>query len=228
MRTLASLDGYLATTDPDGLQIHLYAPSTVTAGDIGVEVETGYPWDGVVRVRVTATPPGEWTLSLRVPGWASGATLTVAGERIEAGPGTYARIRRAWQTGDVAELTLPMPVRLATADERIDAVRGCVAIERGPLVYAVEEADGVPVDDLRLDPDAPLDAHHRPDLLDGVTVVTGRGTVARRDPHPWPYAGPAVSSETPAEITAVPYFAWANRGIGSMRVWLPRTSGGES
>jgi DUF1680 family protein len=228
MRTLASLDGYLATTDADGLQIHLYAPSTVTADDIGVEVETGYPWNGVIRVRVTGTPPGEWTLSLRVPGWAPGATLTVDGQSSDAEAGTYATVRRAWQPGDVAELVLPMPVALAEPDERIDAVRGCVAIERGPLVYAVEEADGVPVDDLRLDPAAGLDAEHRPDLLEGVTVVTGRGSVARRDPHPWPYAGPAIADETRVEVTAVPYFAWANRGVGSMRVWLPRTSGEES
>jgi DUF1680 family protein len=98
----------------------------------------------------------------------------------------------------VAELVLPMPVRLTAAHPRVDAVRGCLAIERGPLVYAVEQADvSTPVDDLRLDPATVLEPSFRPDLLGGVTVLTAPG------------------------LTAVPYFAWANRGIGPMRVWLP-------
>jgi DUF1680 family protein len=77
------------------------------------------------------------------------------------------------------------------------------------------------VDDLRLDPAAGLAADHRPGLLEGVTVVTGRGRIARHEPRPWPYEGRDTTAETPVDVTAVPYFAWANRGIGPMRVWLP-------
>ncbi|HEY6746671.1 MAG TPA: hypothetical protein VI357_13250 [Mycobacteriales bacterium] len=104
-----------------------------------------------------------------------------------------------------------MPVRFTAADRRVDAVRGCLAVERGPLVYAVEQVDhdGVPVDDLRLDPAGRRGTEHRPDLLGGVTVVR--------------LAGRSAPDGTPVPITAVPYFAWANRGIGPMRVWLPTT-----
>jgi DUF1680 family protein len=131
--------------------------------------------------------------------------------------------------GDTIELSLPMNVRLVEADERVDAVRGCVAIERGPLVFAVQhvdQADGVVVDDLRLDPVRPASAEHRPDLLSGVTVVTALGRAARHAPEGWPYprTGEAGAPDgTDVEVTAVPYFSWANRGIGPMRVWLPRT-----
>jgi uncharacterized protein len=227
MRTLASLGGYLATTDPDGVQLHLYAASTVEADDVRLSVETDYPWDGTVRMRVDRAPDAERTLSLRVPAWAEGATLTAGGDRQDAAAGTYASVRRRWMAGDVVELALPMPVRLTAADERIDAVRGCVAVERGPLVYAVEQvdqADGVQVDDVRVDPAGRADAEHRADLLTGVTVVSVAGRATRHTVADWPYP---AADDRPAEggtdvrLTAVPYFAWANRGIGPMRVWLP-------
>ncbi|MBO0701547.1 MAG: glycoside hydrolase family 127 protein, partial [Candidatus Dormibacteraeota bacterium] len=94
--------------------------------------------------------------------------------------------------------------------ERVDAVRGCVALRRGPLVYALEAADqepGVVVDDLRVDADAPFTAQHRPDLLGGVTVLRF----------------PARHAGSPVTATAIPYYAWANRGARPMRVWLPLT-----
>jgi uncharacterized protein len=228
MRTLASLGGYLATTDPDGVQLHLYAASTVETDEVRLSVETDYPWDGTVRVRVDRAPDAEWTLSLRVPAWAEGASLTAGGDRQDAAAGTYALVRRRWQVGDVVELVLPMPVRLTAADERVDAVRGCVAVERGPLVYAVEQvdqADGVQVDDVRVDPAGRADAEHHADLLTGVTVVSVAGRATRHTVAGWPYPAAAdrpAPAGTDVRLTAVPYFAWANRGIGPMRVWLPR------
>lgn len=231
MRTLASIGAYVATTDPDGVQLQMYAPSTLTAaaggGEVRLSVETDYPWDGRVRVHVEETSSGPWTLSLRVPAWADGATVSVAGERHEVDAGTYASVRRTWQAGDVAELELPMPVRLVRGDDRIDAVRGCVAVERGPLVYAVEQVDqpeGVAVDDLRLAVGAPTRAEHRPDLLGGVTVLSLSGRVGGHEEPTWPYgssAAPGTATDLDVSVTAVPYFAWANRGIGPMRVWTP-------
>ena len=231
MRTLSSLDGYLATNDTDGLQLHLYAPSQITGevggGPVRLSVETEYPWDGRVRVRVDEAPDGEWTLALRVPAWAEGATLTVDGGTEPVAAGTYATARRSWAAGDVVELVLPMTVRVSEADPRVDAVRGCVALERGPLVYAVEQVDqpeAAIVDDLRFDPASPVESEHRPDLLGGVTVLRTKGRTAGRTSQPWPYV-PAGSADTGSrpevDVTAVPYYAWANRGIGPMRVWLP-------
>ncbi|WP_433274511.1 glycoside hydrolase family 127 protein [Pseudonocardia xinjiangensis] len=205
MRTLASLDGYVATRDARGVQLHQYAPGTVTSGDIELVVETEYPWDGLVRVRVVAAP-GRFALSLRVPGWAGGATVTAGGTTQEVRPG-YARLEQDWTPGDVVELRLPMDVRTTVAHPRVDAVRGCVAVERGPLVYAAEQADHTaPVDDLHIDPAAPAASEHRPDLLGGVTVVTTRGR---------------TDADGELDLTLVPYYAWANRGAGPMRVWIP-------
>ncbi|GGK77697.1 glycoside hydrolase family 127 protein [Mangrovihabitans endophyticus] len=196
MRTLASLGSYLATADPDGVQIHLYAPSTIEAGEIGLEVETAYPWKGRVRVRVVRTPDREWTLALRVPGW--------------TGAGGYRRERRRWEPGETFDLDLPMPVRLTTADDRVDAVRGCVAVERGPLVYAVEGTDTLHLIDAGA-------AEFRPDLLGGVTTVALTGE--DRGPAAPGVTGPYRST---TQTAAIPYFAWANRGVQPMRVWLPR------
>ena len=190
MRTLSGLEGYLATRDDAGVQLHQYAPGTITTGEIGMEVETEYPWDGLVRVRVDEAP-GPIRLSLRVPAWAEGATV---GGR-PAAPG-YVEVPAV--PGDVVELRLPMEVRATTAHPRVDAVRGCVALERGPLVYAAEQTDhDTPVDDLRIDPAAPRTVAHHPDLLGGVTVVTA------------------------GDLTLVPYYSWANRGPAPMRVWIP-------
>jgi uncharacterized protein len=231
MRTLASIGAYLATTTGDGVQLQLYAPAdlaaAVSGGQARLRVETDYPWDGHVRVHVDQSPEAEWTLSLRVPAWADGATVRVDGEQRDLAAGAYADLRRRWQPGDVVELTLPMAVRLSHGDPRIDAVRGCVAIERGPVVYAVEQVDqpeGVVVDDLVVSALATPDAEHRPDLLGGVTVVTLPARSLPPPSQPWPYGGAHRSSGSAgreATVTAVPYFAWANRGTGPMRVWLP-------
>jgi uncharacterized protein len=213
MRTLAQLGGYLATAGDGELVLQQYAAATIRAGDRAVTVETDYPWDGRVTVTVDASGDDEWTLSVRVPSWCPDATLTDPdGEVTRPAPG-YASLSRRWRPGDRVVLDLPMPVRLSTAHPRVDAVRGCRAIERGPLVYAVEQVDlpdGLLVDDLRLAGDDPaqLRAEDRPDLLGGCVVVTGD----------------AVATDgTPGRFTAVPYCLWANRGTGPMRVWLPVT-----
>jgi uncharacterized protein len=235
MRTFASLAGYLATSDADGVQVHQFATgelsSRVGGGDVRLAVETDYPWHGVVRLRVEETGPDAWTLSLRVPAWADGATVVVQNEESGATPGEYARLTRTWAVGDVVELRLPLQVRVTQAHPRIDAVRGCIALERGPLVYAVEQADqpdGAAVDDLHLVAGAEVSASHEPDLLNGVTVLNTTGRVGSGDvSRPWPYTrvtstetATAVGEEVP--VVALPYYAWANRGVGAMRVWLPR------
>jgi DUF1680 family protein len=130
-------------------------------------------------------------------------------------------------------LELDLEPRLTRADPRVDAVRGCVAIERGPLVYCLEQVDhpGGGLDDLVIDTSRPLSAKHRPDLLGGVTTVLASGyRRAIAADGWWPYPsrpGDGAEGENlataagPVELTAVPYYAWANRQDGSMRVWLP-------
>lgn len=230
MRTMSSLGSLLATTDDDGVQIHQYAASTITAdlpaGPAGLAVVTNYPWDGQTEITVRATPDRDWTLSLRIPGWCTDASARIGGTEVAGAcePGTYLRLRRRWAPGDSVLLDLPMPVRQTVAHERVDAVRGCVAVERGPLVYCLEQADhpgDVPVDDVQVI-DGECAAAWNPDLLGGMTVIqmTGRATRNRAPLYRSPAAGASEPGDS-VRLTAIPYFAWANRGPGPMRVWIP-------
>ncbi|MFC7623368.1 glycoside hydrolase family 127 protein [Microlunatus sp. GCM10028923] len=208
MRTFSSLEGYLASTDADGLQLHQYLPGTVEAGGLKLTVATDYPWQGKITITVDQAGSGETTIGLRVPAWAEGATLTTAAGTDQVTAGEYASVRRTWQAGDQLVLDLPLTPRLTAPHPRVDASRGCLAIERGPLVYALEQADqaeSVAVDDLRLDPAGALAEERREDLLGGVTLIKAAGS------------GP----DGPVELVALPYHLWANRGPQPMRVWIP-------
>ncbi|MFD6443846.1 glycoside hydrolase family 127 protein [Promicromonospora sp. NPDC060204] len=232
MRTVSSFTGYVATADGPGLQLHQYAPGTVTVpldgGTLRLRVETRYPDEGSIALHVEEAPDGEVSLALRVPAWADGATLD--GAPVTAG--TYARVTRRFAAGDTVLLDLPMTPRLTTADPRVDAVRGAVAIERGPLVYALEQPDqeaGTVVDDLRIDVAGALSDEFRPELLGGVTVVRASGAVVpgpdvdATSPYGPAPAASATSSDPVRDVTltAIPYYAWANRGPQPMRVWVP-------
>ncbi|GIF39373.1 hypothetical protein BC793_107306 [Actinoplanes xinjiangensis] len=213
-RTFASLAAYVATADDDGLQIHQYTSATIRTGAYHLEIDTAYPDDGLISIRIVAGPDTPWTLSLRVPAWASGATLD--GLPLRRG---LVQLRRRFTAGQVLQLRLPVQPRLVTADDRIDAVRGTVAVERGPVVYCLESVDVPPhvaFDALRLDPDAvPVEA-------DGTVVVTCRPTAAAD--HDWPYrpAVPAGAVEA-VRVPLHPYHRWARRGPSTMRVWIPLT-----
>ncbi|MEU4403014.1 beta-L-arabinofuranosidase domain-containing protein [Streptosporangium sp. NPDC023963] len=226
-RTLAGLQGYLATTDDDGLQIHQYAPGEIRAElpggrQVAVDIETGYPETGTVRVRVAADATGPWTLTLRVPAWAAGATLTDEGRTREVAPGT-AEITRTFRAGDVIVLDLPMEPRFTWPDPRIDAVRGCVAVERGPEVLCVESHDlpgAAGLDTLVIDPS--------PGLRAEPGGARGRALLPARPDRSWPY--PVIDPAHPAapagdagwfDVSLRPYHSWARRGPSGMRIWLP-------
>lgn len=227
MRTISGLAGYLASTDADGLQLHQYAPATIVGDTLSVQVQTDYPWDGAVRLTVTAATTAPVTLSLRIPGWADGATVTAAGETRSAPTGAYVDLQNTWQVGEVVELSLPMSIRITHSDPRVEELTGQIAVERGPLVYALEQTDqpGAALDAITVDAD-PTSVEARPDLLDGVSVLHLTGSVAPAGPTDWPYPETTASGQesTPVELLAVPYYAWANRDLGAMRVWLPASS----
>jgi uncharacterized protein len=223
MRTLGALEQYLATGDGTGVQLHQYATADlrvpVADGEVRLAVRTGYPWSGRVAVEVVEAPEGPWTLSLRVPGWCRSATLTGPGEQPQAVAAGAVELSRRWRAGEVAVLDLELPVRVTEPDPRVDAVRGCVAVERGPLVYCLESADlpaGAALEELRFDPGRAPVAAPRPDLgeeLVGVTVSVVRAPDG---------SAPADARGDGLSAGAIPYFAWANRGAEAMRVWIPR------
>jgi uncharacterized protein len=225
MRLLSSWEQYLASSDDSGVQLHQYATSEIQAdvagGTARLSVHTGYPWDGRVTVRVVQTPDRPWALALRVPRWCRSAVLTGPDgpEPLAAGAGA-AELSRRWTAGDTVVLDLDLPVRVVEPDPRVDAVRGCVAVERGPIVYCLESADlppGTELEDLRLDPSREPATVPRPDIGDAVVGVS-LPVVGRRPAG----SGPPEAGGAGTSAGAIPYFAWANRGAGAMRVWIPR------
>lgn len=208
MRLLSSWQQYLATSDDAGIQIHQYATANIqadiAAGSVQLKVQTDYPWQGQVTVHIVQSPDDPWTLSLRLPQWSRlpGADHAVVHQR-------------GWRAGDTVVMDLDMSIRVTEPDRRVDAVRGCAAFERGPLVYCVESAD-VPAE-TRLE-DLELDRHRQPVEMpcpDIATPVIGISVPVIDRGSADPAAGGLVAG-------AIPYFAWANRKVEAMRVWIPR------
>jgi uncharacterized protein len=220
-RFLPSVPGYVYGVRDDNLYINLFMSNSaevdVRGGRVSIRQETRYPWDGNIRISVSPGKPAEFSVLVRVPGWARNEpvpsdlyrfldrseetpTLRVNGApksiTLEKG---YARIRRAWKEGDVIELSLPMPVRRVAAHASVQADAGRVALQRGPIVYCAEGIDnGGRALRLTLPDTAGLTAEFRPGLLKGVVVIKAK------------------------DFLAIPYYAWANRGAGEMEVWFPR------
>jgi DUF1680 family protein len=224
-RTLASIAALLATVDATGVQLHQFAEAEIRTRladgrGVALAVETAYPRDGVVRVRVLDAPGDPWSIAVRVPAWATGAeaVLTTArGERmLDPHPG-YLTVTESFAPGDTIELRLPVEPRVVVADPRIDAVRGCVAIERGPEVLCLESPDlpeGVRLDELAFDPEA--------GFADADGRVTAEFVVRASDDRAWPYAAREASEDRArSRIPLIPYHDWAERGPATMRVWIP-------
>jgi DUF1680 family protein len=239
-RFLASVPGYVYARTKDAIYVNLYVEGT---GDITLDgtrkvrltQQTRYPWSGAVKLTVSPEQPGSFAINVRIPGWARqepvpgdlytfldtapAATVRVNGATvpltIDKG---YVRITRAWKTGDVVDLDLPMPVRRIVAHEKVADDAGRVALQRGPIVYAAEWPDnpGGRVRNLVLPDGNRLSSEFRPALLNGVEVIKGRARGLA-------YDAKGGVTRTEQELVAIPYATWANRGPGEMIVWLPRS-----
>jgi DUF1680 family protein len=222
MRLLASLEHYLATTCGDTLYVQQYTGSRLSGAGLDLEVTTQYPWSGAVHLRVLAAPAAERGIALRIPAWSAPTRISVNDqnhdpERSVVLPG-YHHLRRAWQPGDEITLHLDLTPRWTHPDRRVDAVRGCGAIERGPLVYCFEQADqpdGILLGDLAALPGAAL--RERPVTLPGIGQTIEVTVDGVHLPPP-----PRVTPRASLAATAIPYFQWDNRDGGPMRVWIPR------
>ena len=231
LRLEAELHGYLYTVSDDALWLHHYSASELRTSlpdgcTVELRQETNYPWDGSIRLILDAVGDGAFALKLRIPAWADGATLAVNGTAADASlePGTYADVRRTWQAGDVVELCLPMGPRLIVAHPLVEELRNQVAVMRGPILYCLESHDlpeGVPTCEVYIPRDIELTARHDPGLLGGVTVL--EGTARRLRLGEWRCTlyktVPTVPLE-PTPVRLVPYYAWANRGVCEMTVWM--------
>ena len=208
MRLLASVQHYLATVSGDTLTVWQYAAARLSGADLDVELETDYPWSGEITVRVLAAPGPARALALRIPSWSAPAavfTINDSPERTVTSPDGYLLVRRRWRAGDELRLRLDLTPRWTSPDRRVDAVRGCAAIERGPLVYCFEQADQpVALEELAVGAGTPLT--ERAATVDGVGPTVQVVADGRHVPLP---------------AIAIPYFQWDNRGPGAMRVWIP-------
>jgi uncharacterized protein len=234
MRLMASLGHYLATTADDVLYLHQFASADIGAnlagGVLRVEMTSRYPWSGSVDVEVRGAPPDACGLAVRIPAWCRDARFRVNGSRIAPDPAEcgYLVVRRHWMPGDVLRCDLDVAPRLTYPGRRIDALRGTVAVERGPLAYCFEQADqpaGADLEDLVLDPQ---DLPERDADLAGVgptvTVAVAAEHLAPAARAGLPYAASADTGAagTPATAMAIPYFQWDNRDGRAMRIWMPR------
>ena len=231
MRTLASLEHYVVLSNDAEVKLHQYIAGSygvaVAGGEATLRVETDYPWAGSVAVTTDAVPGGAWALTLRVPQWADGATVVVDGEPVTATPvDGWVSVERDWSAGDTLVLELPLQARFTRADPRLDAARGCVALEYGPLVYCLEAVDnaGHRLDDVVIDTSTAPVVGAAVAELGGVPTLEAQAAVRDDTRSWWPYPPAAVEAAPPVDTTtlrAVPYFAWGNRAEGAMRVWIP-------
>jgi uncharacterized protein len=202
--------------------------ATTLAGEsLKITQETEYPWDGRVRITMDECPNDEFTLKLRIPGWAEAASVRVNDSQLDANtsPASYAEIRRRWQPGDVVALDLPMPAQLIEAHPLVEEARNQVAVKRGPIVYCLESPDlppGVRVEHVVVPADVKLTPRYIAGALEGVSVI--EGNVLARSSHDWDgalYQPLRRGNEKEISVRFVPYYAWSNRGPSEMTVWLP-------
>ncbi|MFC4219367.1 glycoside hydrolase family 127 protein [Flagellimonas marina] len=220
IRFIPAMPGLIYSKTDDTIFVNLYAANdaTVDLKDQTVQVsqETSYPWDGKVKLTVDPAEAGEFTMKFRVPGWArnevlpsdlyhyesqvdKSSTITVNGETIDAvAENGYYTLSREWKAGDVVNLEFPMEVRKVIANPMVEENQGKMSLEYGPIVYAVEEIDNKGgFDNIKLTSNDQFNVEIQPNLLGGVSTITNDN------------------------LTAIPYYAWSNRGVGKMKVWLP-------
>lgn len=226
-RLLSSIGGYAYEASEKELYMNLFIGGDMKAelngGENRFHVETGYPWNGTVKVTVENDADTEFAFAIRVPGWCISWNLTVNGEKAEyAIVKGYAYLNRTWKSGDTVEFTMEMPVQLISANPRVREDIGKVAVMRGPVVFCLEETDnGRYLQQLSLKKDTEFEVKFEEDLLKGVVTITADGL--RLSDKGWnestlykPYA-PQYSEQ---KLKFIPYYAWTNREVGEMLVWV--------
>lgn len=220
-RLITSLGGYLWSEEEGALYSHLFVGSESEMRLASVKLETGYPWEGSARYTLTPHTSEAFTLAIHIPGYVKDVSLTLNGLpcAFELRKG-YAFLKREWHAGDVVSLSFALLPRRLYADPRVKADVGRVALARGPLVYCFEGVDnGEPLSALRLPREAVIEAApYNANLLGGIVALTMPGMRTLAPDHGL-YADSAPREE-PASLTAIPYYAWANRGENQMCVWI--------
>ncbi|MBX3086432.1 MAG: glycoside hydrolase family 127 protein [Anaerolineae bacterium] len=228
-RMVASVGNYFYSTTDDTLFVHLYNQNRATFSFGGQSIQldqtTNYPWDGQIKFTIHTDKPASFTLALRVPNWCSEYHLEVNGQAVESQPTRgYLHLERTWSEADQVTLMLAMPVERVVANPLVRQDAGCIALQRGPVVYCLEEVDnGAQLANIAIPRKNALTAVFEPDLFGGISVIAGQAM--RVEPLKWPGGLYQPQSnfqygQTPFTFKAIPYCFWANREPGEMRVWI--------
>lgn len=238
-RFLPSLPGYVYAKNKNDLYVNLFMSNSsnikLASGNVNIVQQTDYPWKGRVDITVNPDKAGDFTLRVRIPGWAKQQpvpgdlytfmdkksfplTLMINGQAksFETEKG-YAVLKRSWKKGDKVSLLLPMETEKVLANQQVKDDRGRFAFERGPIVYCLEGPDNKDslVQNILIDKNAIADANYHADLLNGVDVISAEGKSAKRQ------LKTDSILQTDQMVKAIPYYAWANRGPSEMTVWIP-------
>jgi hypothetical protein len=227
-RTVAEFAGWAYSVSDNALWVNFYGANTLetSAGRAQIDLvqETNYPWDGKIQFTVNQMTE---SLMLRIPEWVENPTLTVNGTPagVSLQPQTHAELKRRWSRGDKVELNLGMQPRLIEGHPKIEETRNQVAVARGPIVYCLESPDlpaGVHIDDVALPASAKFTPRYDAKLLRGVTVLEGEGRrIGSGDWLGKLYRPLRPATPETVKLRLIPYFAWGNRGVPYMTVWLP-------
>jgi DUF1680 family protein len=227
-RLLASIGQYIYSMHKDEIYTHLYISSeteiNISESKVKIKQETRYPWDEKVMISVSLDEEKEFSLLLRIPGWCDNAKICINREEINVcntKVNGYAKLKRIWKNGDVVELVLPMMIQRIKAHPNVKTNIGKVALQRGPVVYCLEEIDNEPsLHEIVLSHKSELKSEFDDNLLGGITVITAE---AQRYNSPWEdelYKANVESQYRPVTVKFIPYYAWANRTSGEMMVWI--------
>ncbi len=234
-RLFESLPGYFYGISRDGVYVNLYQTSQVDwhlegGRHFKLSQTTNYPWSGDVRLTVDPDHPSDFTVYLRWPAWAPSAEVQVNGQpigRADLKPGCYIPVSRNWKRGDTITLSLTMQPVPMVANPRAADLYGHLAMQRGPLVYTLEQTDqgGAALADIFVRPNGQIGTAMRKDLLGGVTVLKVPGQAAEKslgeEPLYQPLATAANRVKRPITLTFIPYYAMGNREPTPMEVWVP-------
>ncbi len=205
-RFLPSIGNYIYASSDDALWVNLYIGNTgqirIGETDILLTQETDYPWDGSVKLTISTSQPLEKEIRLRIPNWCKTYDLSINGKRINVSEKKGYAVIKDWKSQDVIALDMDMPVEIVAADPHVKENFGKRAIQRGPLVYCMEEIDNPEYfDQIQLSPSTTFQTAFVSDILNGIKTIKTNGRAQ--------------------SATFIPYYAWDNRKAGKMRVWIP-------
>ncbi|MBI4905802.1 MAG: glycoside hydrolase family 127 protein [Acidobacteria bacterium] len=229
-RTILALSGYFFSTNKDGLWAHFYDNAEMnwkleSGTALRVTMKGEMPWKGKSVLTIDPAKPEAFTLNLRVPAWSRNTRVTVNGQVVTASAkaNAYFPIKRTWNKGDRVSIEFDIRPRLVEANARVPEDYGKVAVQRGAMIYCLEQPDHKTGNVLNVALRAPVafTSEWKPEMLGGVMTLKTRGVAFGEQPL-YRYRDEATASPLrPADLTLIPYYAWANRGESAMTVWLP-------